>query len=127
MADLNRFCFTGRLTADAVIKTLPKGTKLMEASVAVNTGFGDYKKTLFIKVQMWGERGEKVVHLFKKGSLVTADGEVSKQEWTAKDGTTRVDFTVDVMNMQLLASKQQNTNDSDLDAGGAAESDKLVF
>ena len=58
MADLNNFAFTGRCTQDAVIRDLASGKKVLSVNVAVNTGYGDYKKTLFIKVQMWGDRGD---------------------------------------------------------------------
>lgn len=128
MADLNRFCFTGRLTADASYRTLASGKGVLTANVAVNTGYGEYKKTLFIKVQMWGERGNKIVGFLKKGNLIASDGELSRSEWRTKEtDELRVDFVVDVMNIQMLCSKQQSTNDSDSDAGGAAESDELVF
>ena len=114
MADLNRFCFTGRLTADATYRTLASGKGVLTASVAVNTGFGEYKKTLFIKVQMWGERGSRIVGFLKKGNLIASDGELSRSEWHTKDtDELRVDFVVDVVNIQMLSSKQQTVADSD--------------
>ena len=105
MSDLNRFCFTGRLTKNATTRTLASGKTIMSADVAVNTGYGDYKKTLFVKVQMWGERGKKVVEYLKTGTLIAADGELSRNEW-GEDGNKKVDFVVDVMNINILASKK---------------------
>lgn len=104
MADLNNFAFTGRCTQDAVIRDLASGKKVLSVNVAVNTGYGDYKKTLFIKVQMWGERGEKIVDYLKKGQVIAGQGEMSRSEWTSKEGKAYVDFVVDVGNIQLLSS-----------------------
>lgn len=104
MADLNNFAFTGRCTQDATIRDLASGKKVLSVNVAINTGYGDYKKTLFIKVQMWGERGEKIVDYLKKGQVIAGQGEMSRSEWTNKEGKTYVDFVVDVGSIQLFSS-----------------------
>lgn len=102
MADLNSFVFTGRLTQDGIVRTLASGKKLLTANVAVNTGFGDYRKTLFIKVQQWGDRGEKLLPYLKKGQFIGAQGEMSRYEWQDKEGKQHVEFVVDVQAIQLL-------------------------
>ena len=104
MADLNSFAFTGRCTQNATIREIASGKKVLSVNVAVNTGYGDYKKTLFIKVQMWGERGEKIVDYLKKGQMIAGQGEMSRSEWASKEGKQYVDFVVDVNNIQLLSS-----------------------
>jgi len=103
MADLNNFNFTGRLTQDATIRTLATGKKVLTANVAVNTGYGEYKKTLYIKVQQWGDRGEKIVDMLKKGQMITSHGELSRSEWES-NSKTYVDFVVDVPNIQLIST-----------------------
>lgn len=108
MADLNNFTFTGRLTRDAQIRTLASGKTLLVADVAVNTGFGDYKKTLFIKVNQWGERGENIVQYLTKGSLVGGTGELSRSEWQNNEGREYVDFVVTVQSIQLLGNKNDS-------------------
>lgn len=108
MADLNSFSFTGRLTSDASFRTLASGKGILTANVAVNTGYGDYKKTLFIKVQQWGDSGNNVVQYLKKGNLVAGTGEMSRSEWDSSDGIKHVDFVVDVRAIQMLVSKKDN-------------------
>lgn len=108
MADLNSFSFTGRLTSDASFRTLASGKGILTASAAVNTGYGDYKKTLFIKVQQWGDSGKNVVQYLKKGNLVAGTGEMSRSEWDSSDGIKHVDFVVDVRGIQMLGSKKNN-------------------
>ena len=106
MSDLNSFTFTGRLTQDASIRTLASGKKVLTANAAVNTGFGEYKKTLYIKVQQWGDRGENLIPYLKKGQLIGGQGEMSRSEWQNKEGRQYVDFVVDCLSIQLLGSKQ---------------------
>ena len=108
MADLNNFNFTGRLTQDASVRTLATGKKVLTANVAVNSGFGEYKKTLYIKVQQWGDRGEKIVDMLKKGQMIAAYGELSRSEWENKEHKTYVDIVVDVPNIQLIGGNKSN-------------------
>ena len=106
MADLSSYAFTGRLGADAQVKKTPNGKTYMEMSVAVTTGYGDYKKTLWIKVKQWGERVNNIVNIFTKGALVSACGEPSINEWDGKDGTHHASLEVNCMNVQILSSKK---------------------
>lgn len=106
MADLSSYAFTGRLGADAQVKKTLNGKTYMEMSVAVSTGYGDYKKTLWIKAKQWGERVNNIVDIFKKGALVAACGEPSINEWDGKDGTHHASLEVNCMNIQILSSKK---------------------
>lgn len=108
MADINSFTFTGRLTQDATVRTLATGSTVLNANVAVNTGYGDYKKTLYIKVQQWGEGTKNVVAYLKKGTLVGGQGELSRSEWESRDSKKYVDFVVDVRCIQILSSKKDS-------------------
>jgi len=106
MADINSFTFTGRLVKDALMKTLPTGKQLLELSVAVNTGYGDYKKTLFVKVNIWGARGEKIAGFLKKGGLVGVTGSLDKNTWTDRDGIEHTEFMVNAVDIVMLSSKK---------------------
>ena len=110
MADLSSYAFTGRLGADAQIKRTPNGKTYMEMSVAVTTGYGEYKKTLWIKVKQWGERVNNIVGIFTKGALVSACGEPSINEWDGKDGSHHASLEVNCMNIQILSSKKTTTD-----------------
>ena len=112
MADLNNFTFTGRLVKDALMKTLPTGKQLLELSVAVNTGYGDYKKTLFVKVNVWGARGEKIVAYLKKGGLVGVTGSLDRNIWTDKNGIEHTEFVVNAADILMLSSKKTEAEPS---------------
>lgn len=106
MADINSFSFTGRLGTDATVKTTLNGKTCLEMSVAVTSGYGDYKKTLWAKVKQWGERGNNIVDIFKKGSLIGGTGEISLNTWTGKDSTEHTDIVITCMSVQILSSKK---------------------
>lgn len=120
MSDLNNFCFTGRLTKDAEFKTLATGKGLLVANVAINTGYGDYKKTLFAKVQQWGDAGSKIAQYLKKGTEIASSGELSTNVWTGNDGVSRTDILIDVRSIQFHSNKATNTEAS-------ASADEVVF
>ena len=120
MADLSSYAFTGRLGADAQVKRTPNGKTYMEMSVAVTTGYGEYKKTLWIKVKQWGERVNNIVGIFTKGALVSACGEPSINEWDGKDGSHHASLEVNCINIQILSSKKPAAD------GNAATDDELL-
>ena len=108
MADINSFTFTGHLGADASVKKLTSGKSVMEMPVAINTGYGDYKKTLWIKVKVWGDRVNNIKDIFTKGSLVGGTGEAELNTWTGKDNVENTDLIVTCMNVQLLNKKKDD-------------------
>ena len=107
MADLSHFIFTGRLTQDASVRTLASGKKVLSANVAINTGYGEYKKVMFVKVQMWGERGDKIVEYLKKGTPISCDGIPERNEYDTRDGQHYVEFLVTTNEINFIGSRPQ--------------------
>lgn len=126
MADLNNWSITGRLTADAEYKTLASGKNLLVMNVAVNSGFGEYAKTTFVKVQQWGDRGGKIVDYLRKGTLIACSGELSTNEWNTREGEKRVDLQLTTNSLQFYNTKKADTSDS-IPAGTADNGDGTVF
>ena len=126
MADLNNWSITGRLTADAEYKTLASGKNLLVMNVAVNTGFGEYAKTTFVKVQQWGDRGGKIVDYLRKGTLIACSGELSTNEWSTREGEKRVDLQLTTNSLQFYNTKKADTSDS-IPTGTADNGDGTVF
>ena len=126
MADLNNWSITGRLTADAEYKTLASGKNLLVMNVAVNTGFGEYAKTTFVKVQQWGDRGGKIVDYLHKGTLIACSGELSTNEWSTREGEKRVDLQLTINSLQFYNTKKADTSDS-IPVGTADNGDGTVF
>lgn len=110
MSDLNCCAFTGRLTTDAEIKLIgAKQTPCCEFSIANNTGFGQYAKTSYFNVQLWGQSGTNLVSLLKKGQPVAISGELTQNDWVDQNGQKHSMFRLSSRDVTLLNSRQQST------------------
>lgn len=111
MADLSNFCFTGRLGADAVVKNV-NDKRLLEVSVAVNTGYGNNKKTTWYKIKVWGNRADTLAPMLLKGTAVAGCGELSTNEWDGSDGKHHTDLEINcsVINVQSSGKKQEDAS-----------------
>lgn len=108
MADLSKYLFTGRLGNDAVVRTTSNGKKVMEMSVAVNTGYGDYKETNWIKVNVWGDKVDTLAPMFTKGAIVAGAGEPKINTWVNKNNETQAELQVRCLNVEILSSKKKD-------------------
>ena len=111
MADLSNYCFTGRLGQDAQVKTI-NDKKLLEVSVAVNTGYGTNKKTTWYKIKIWGNRADTLAPMLLKGTAVAGCGELSTNEWDGNDGKHHTDLEINcnVINIQSSGKKQEDSS-----------------
>lgn len=96
-SDINYFTFTGRLTKDPELKTTQSGKMLLLFSLAVNYYYkqsdGTYKNAVsFIPITMWGDRGERLVDMLKKGMLVVVAGRVDVRPYQDKNGTDKIGY-----------------------------------
>ena len=125
MADLNSCSFTGRVTRDAVVESVgAKGTQITKFGMANNTGFGQYAKTNFFNVQVWGQAGAAIAQYLKKGKQIAVTGQLENQKWTGKDGLEHDSWNLTCQSVTLLAdavTKSQETpifNEAPADANG---------
>lgn len=103
MADLNNVSITGRLTADAEVKTVgANNTTLVTFSVANNTGFGQYACTNFFPVNAWGKQAESVLSFLKKGKQVALTGTFENKKWTDQNGIIHDKWTLTVQGPVVL-------------------------
>lgn len=104
MADLNSCSFVGRLTRDAEMQYVgAKETAVVKFAIANNTGYGQYARTNFINVQIWGNTGINVMQWLKKGKQVAVTGQLENNRWTDKDGHVHDSWTLTCNAIQLLA------------------------
>jgi single-strand DNA-binding protein len=99
---MNTLMATGRLAADAEVRTTTTGTAVCQFKLANDVGYGNNKKTNWLKCTIWGKRAESgLVQYLVKGQQVTIVGELSTDEWTDKDGNKRTDMAVRVADLEL--------------------------
>lgn len=105
---MNTGTFAGYLGRDADLKDLPSGQTVCNFSVAVSTGWGDRKSTLWVSCALWGERGEKLSQYLTKGSAVTVSGDVDVRAYEGKDGSAKAEITCNVQRITLQGGGQRD-------------------
>lgn len=98
---MNNCTFIGRCGRDAELRHTSNGKAVLGWSIAVDSGFGDNKKTTWIDCALWGDRGEKIADYIKKGDRIGVVGELGTRE---HDGKTYV--TLNVREVTLLGDKK---------------------
>lgn len=105
MSDLNNCSFTGRLTKDAELKVIgAKQTPCAEFSIANNTGYGQFEKTSYINVQLWGSSGQNLMPYLKKGQQIAVCGELTQNDWVDQNGVKHSMWRLSATRLTLLAS-----------------------
>lgn len=94
--------FAGRLGKDAELKYTPKGDAVCNFSIAVDAGYGDNKKTLWIACAIWRERAEKLAQYLTKGKFVAVSGDVDLRSWINKNnGEAQCQLSINVDKLTL--------------------------
>ena len=75
---------TGRLGADAELRSTTGGTEVLSWSMAYETGYGDKKKSHWIKCALFGKRASSLQQYLTKGTAVAVSGDLSKREHEGK-------------------------------------------
>lgn len=101
----------GNLGSDPTLRFTPGGEPVTSFSVAVTDGFGDKKKTIWIRVSAWGKQAESCNQYLHKGSKVLVEGRLVVDKETGgprvweKDGKHGASFDVTADNVRFLTGK----------------------
>lgn len=102
---MNSWSIIGRLGRDAEIKYLPSGELLCEISVAVNHGYGDGKRTNWVRGKLWGRLAEsRLIPKLKRGVQVGLVGALELVEWE-KNGTNKSLLILNIKQIDLLGGE----------------------
>ena len=88
--NLNKVLFAGNLTADPEVIHTPKGTAVVNASLAVNEFYNSedgerQQNTTFVDVKVWGQSAENLAKLAQKGQEILIDGSIRQDSWEDKE------------------------------------------
>lgn len=109
---MNVGTFAGRLGRDADLRQGDTPQKsVCNFSVAVNVGWGEKKRTLWVGCAIWGERAEKLAQYLTKGSAVTVSGDVDLRTYEKKDKTQGAEITCNVQRLTLQGGGQERADD----------------
>ncbi len=102
---MNVFIFSGNLGSDAEMRFTKGGTQVVQFSVAVTSGWGDKKKTNWVRCTLFGNRGESLAPYLNKGQQVVVSGEFSINEWEGQNGEKNKSPEVKVNEITLVGGK----------------------
>ena len=101
----------GRLTADPEMRYSNSGMAIASFNIASSEKYKDKEKVCFINCTSFGALAEKVIMPYlKKGSQVYISGKLNFEQWTDKEGKKQSKHTISVDNLQMLGSRDDNTN-----------------
>lgn len=85
----------GFLGADPEERFTANGKRVISLRVATRVRQGGQDETVWWRVNIWGDRFDKMLPFLKKGSAVIVVGEMSKPEtYTSRDGIVQVSLTI---------------------------------
>ena len=113
----------GNLTRDPETRTVQKGQtdgKVTNFTVAASYGYGDYKKTEFIRVAAWNGAGENCMKYLRKGSKVWVSGSPTVNAYTNNNGEATGNLELRLDEVEFLSSKPADVpaeeTDEDIEA-----------
>jgi single-strand DNA-binding protein len=80
-------------------------------NVAETVGWGENKRTQWLKCSLWGDRAEKLAPYLLKGTQVVVFGECELREWKDKEGKDRQSLEVNVSDVKLVGGKKGESSD----------------
>lgn len=90
----------GHLGSDPETRFTPGGQKVTTFRVATNIRKGGKDETVWWRITVWGDRFDKMMPYFKKGSAVIIIGEMGKPEiYTDREGRPQIslEITAEIM------------------------------
>jgi len=104
---VNKCFFHGRLWRDPSMRYTTSGKALTKFSIAVDSGFGDNKKTVSIKIETWGNLAEFCGEYLRQGTKIYVEGAYCCNEYE-KDGVKTYNTYIKAQAVEILAKKKEN-------------------
>lgn len=117
MASLAKMILVGNLGRDAELRYTPKGTPVLEFSLATNERWTDavgaqQELTQWFRVTVWGRQAESLKPFLVKGKQVLVEGRFRSREFTDRDGKHRVSLEVRSDQLLLLGARGATPEES---------------
>jgi len=113
---------TGHVGRDSELKNLAGDNQVLSWSMAYDTGYGEKKKSHWVKCSLFGKRAATLSRMILKGSLVEVVGEPVVGVWKDRSGEPRGQIEMTVMEVKFhggraksdAPSPRQETDDSEV-------------
>ncbi len=107
----HKVILVGNLGRDVELKYTAEGTPVANFSMAVNVGYGDKKKTMWVRVSAWRKTAEACNQYLRKGSKALVEGELRPDDngnprvFARNDGTSGSSYEVTAQTVKFLSSR----------------------
>jgi single-strand DNA-binding protein len=118
----NKLIVMGNLTRDPELRYTAKGTPVCTLNIANNERERDPKtgelaeRVTYFKATAWGKQAETIAAHFARGSEIYLEGKFKPEEWTDRDGKSRVTFGIQIREFNFTGG----SNRSDKSASDSA-------
>ena len=119
----NQFQGIGNLAADPESKYTASGKQVVNFTVCCDYGYGDKKKTEYVRCFAWEKLAEIIAEYCQKGSKVFIQGTMQTRSWES-DGKKMYTTEINVQTLKMLSPKQEQRTEPNKeerypqDAGG---------
>lgn len=102
---MNKCIFLARTTKDVELKHTANNTAIGKFAIAVDTGYGENKKTNFFNMTAWGKTAETLSQYAPKGTKLMLECQAVQNQYKDNNGNNinTVEFTV--LNFEFAESK----------------------
>ncbi|HOU72969.1 MAG TPA: single-stranded DNA-binding protein, partial [Candidatus Syntrophosphaera sp.] len=107
---LNRVIIAGRITRDLELKYTPKGSPVVNFSVAMDKRFRDESDQwqsvpVYVDVVAWNQTAENICKQANKGTAVLVEGRIDTRSYTDQNNISRKVFEIIADFIQTLEWK----------------------
>lgn len=107
---MNKVFLTGRVTREWEIRATSNGTTIARNSIAVDSGYGDNKRTDFINLTAFGKTAETLEKYGFKGQKMLIEGRIQTGSYE-KDGVKHSTTDIIIDRSEFLSFKDNNTSE----------------
>ena len=105
----------GNLTRDPETRTVQKGQTdgtVTNFTIAASSGFGEYRKTEFIRVAAWNGVGKACAEYLRKGSRVYVCGVPGINTYLGNDGECKGNMELRADEVEFLSAKPADADNN---------------
>lgn len=108
----NRIIIVGNLGRDPELKQTPQGQTVCKFPVATSekrrNAAGEMEElTSWFRVSVWGRQAELANEYLSKGRQVYVEGRLRLEEYTDREGVTRISAEVNATDIQFIGQRQE--------------------
>ncbi len=102
----NKVFMIGNITKDIELSETPNGIAVCRFSIAINSGYGEDKRTDYFNIVTWRNQAEVCGKYLKKGSKVAIVGSIQNRTFDDKEGNKRTVTEIVASEVEFLSLKR---------------------